>query len=146
MRSILTRTSIRLADRSQPHRVSLAVAQDASGTDDKVVHPCCDDVHLRRSDKDAEGIVLVRDGPRPVSRLGQVHFVAPVGHDDVIVVSARSRKAQTLPKRDSRGKVAARGGSSTKNCAKRMRESASIQTRWCGSSRCELLSSQSAEY
>src|SRR4051812_28273710 len=61
-----------------------AVAQDAAGTDDQIVHPGSDGVDVGRADENAEGVVLLRHTPRAGSRLGQVHLTTPACHDDIL--------------------------------------------------------------
>ncbi len=84
------------------------MAQDAAGADDQVVDPRGDGVDIWRADEHAEGIVLFGHGPGTAARLGQVHFAAPAGHDDVLVAAAGALEAQAQPERDRGRQVVAR--------------------------------------
>jgi len=77
----------------------LAVAQYTTRPDDEVIDSRGNFVHVRRTDEDAEWVVLFWHPPRAASSLRQVHFATPTGHDDVVGVTARALKAQALPKR-----------------------------------------------
>jgi hypothetical protein len=84
------------------------VTQDAAGTDNQVLHSRGDGVNVGRANENAKWIVLLRHAPGAGSRLGQVHLATPFSHDDVINVTARASKAETLSKRDRSGQVVAR--------------------------------------
>ena len=83
-----------------------AVTQNAAGADDQVVHPRGDGIDARCADEDTEGVGL-RHAPGAGPRLCQVHLAAPAGHDQIVGVAARARKAQPLPELDGCGQVVA---------------------------------------
>jgi hypothetical protein len=62
-------------------------------TDDQVVHPRGDGVDVGRADEHAKRVVLFGHAPRAGARLSEVHFAAPPGHNDVIIVAAGASEA-----------------------------------------------------
>jgi hypothetical protein len=79
------------------------MAQDAARTNDQVVYLRSDGINIRRAYENPKWVVFLRYPPRACSRLGQMNFAAPAGHDDLIGVTACANKAQTLPEGECRG-------------------------------------------
>src|ERR1700712_5731651 len=77
----------------------LAVSQDPPRADDQIVHPSRDGIHLRRTDKDSERVVLLWHPPGTAPSLREVHFAIPAGHDDVVGVPTCTLETQALPER-----------------------------------------------